>query len=513
MDMATAVMAGARIQREREDKMEDQRKKIEENREEDEIDLVLLFKSFWRIFSRMWWLVVFLVLVGAAGFYGFQKFRNHPMYACSATFTVATGDGDSGTYNFYYNTNTADQLSKTFPYILNSSFFKSTLLEKLGEDTLNGTITSQTVENSNVVTMRVESSSPEESRKILDAALEIYPDTARFVLGDIQFSYLDEPETPTEPFNRVGTKRSLVYGGLGGALAGCMILGIMALLRKTARNPEEMRKITSLRCLAMIPKVRFKARKSGGKHRISVLDKRLSYGYRESLRALGLRLETAMEKEKGKVLLVTSTVSGEGKSTLAVNISEILAANGKNVTLIDGDLRKQEDAALLGVRDGAGIQDIVSGDRPVTDALRKLNKRGIWFVGSKKPVRQPAPVLSSPRIAQFIEALKKQMDYIVIDTSPCGLFQDAGILADLADGILYVVKYDEVSQRKIWEGISFLRERKAGFLGYVFNSYPESAGEYGYGRYGYGKYGYGRYGYGYRSYGKQEPQDEEEEND
>ena len=87
-------------------------------------------------------------------------------------------------------------MSRTFPYILVSSFFRSALLERLGTDTLNGTITSETVENSNMVTMRVESPDPEDAREILDTALEIYPETARFVLGDIQFNYLNEPETP-----------------------------------------------------------------------------------------------------------------------------------------------------------------------------------------------------------------------------------------------------------------------------------------------------------------------------
>lgn len=82
------------------------------------------------------------------------------------------------------------------------------------------------------------------------------------------------------------------------------------------------------------------------------------------------------------------------------------------------------------------------------------------------------------------------------------MFQDAGILADHADGILYVVKYDFVSLPRIWEGISFLKEKNAEFLGYVFNAYPESASEYGYGRYGYGKYGYGKYGYSRYGYGK-----------
>lgn len=494
--------------------MEDRKKEqvIRQN-DDDIIDLGLLLRSFWRIFSRMWWLVLILVVLGAGGYFTFQKLYNQPMYACSATFTVATGDEGSGSYSFYYDSSTADQLSKTFPYILDSSFFQSALLERIGADSLNGTITAETVENSNVVTMRAESPDPEDARAILDAALEIYPETARFVLGDIQFHYLDEPETPQEPFNGVGTKRSLVTGAGAGGLLGILILGLMALVRKTARTPEEMKKITSLRCLAMIPEVHFKARKNSSRHSISVLDHRLSYGYRESLRALELRLENAMEKEEGKILLVASTASGEGKSTLAVNLCELMAEKGKNVVLIDGDLRKQQDAAALGVSSGGGLQAIVEGDRPITECFQKLKKSGVWFVGSRQPVKQPAAVLSSPRVGEFLQALKKEMDYIVIDTPPCGMFQDAGMLAEAADAILYVVKYDTVPQRQILDGISFLRDRKARFLGYVFNTYPEAVSEYGYGRYGYGYGKYGRYGHGYHSGEAGRPYEEEAEND
>ena len=223
--------------------------------------------------------------------------------------------------------------------------------------------------NSNVVTMRVESPDPQDARDILDVALEIYPETARFVLGEIQFHYLNEPETPTEPFNVAGTKRSLATGAGAGRLLGIFLLGLMALARRTARTPEEMKKITSLRCLAMIPRVRFKERKTQKEQKISVLDPRLSYGYRESLRALELRLENAMEKEGWKILLIAGTASGEGKSTLAVNLCEMMARKGKQVVLVDADLRKQQDAAALGARDGGGLPAVAAGDRPAGDYL------------------------------------------------------------------------------------------------------------------------------------------------
>lgn len=119
----------------------------------------------------------------------------------------------------------------------------------------------------------------------------------------------------------------------------------------------------------------------------------------------------------------------------------------------------------------------------------------MWILGGGKGIAQPAPVLSSRGVRAFIDAMRDKMDYIIIDTPPCGTFQDAGLLAEYADMLLYVVKYDSVPKRMIREGIASLSGSRAAFAGYVFNDAPESGSAYGYGRYGYG-YGHG-YGYGF----------------
>ena len=483
--------------------MDEQRKVIEmQDDDEIEIDLGLLLSGMWKGLKKLWWLVLLLICLGAGGALVFTRVFTEPMYRCSATFTVAIGDGESATYSYYYNQNAADQLSLTFPYILDSGFFRSSLLSALGTDSLNGTITAETIEESNVVTMTAESPDAQDAYDILNAAMDIYPETARFVLGEIRFSLLDEPQVPSQPYNQVSMKRSLALGGGGGALVSLCILGLLSMFRGTVRNAEEMKKITSLRCLAAVPAVRFKARGKQSRQNLSVLEERTPFGYRESIRALQIRAEKALKNREGRVLLVTSTEPGEGKSTLAVGLAEMFASKGSRVLLIDGDLRKQDDARLVGRRGGAGLAEAVRGDQPAGELIRRNRKSGMWFLGGNRPMKQPASVLSSPDLNRVIRELREKMDYIIIDSPPCGMFQDAGILADCADGILYVVKYDCVSRGKIREGISSLQGRNAVFLGYAFNEYPESSSEYGYGRYGYGAYGQGKYGYGY-GYGAQ----------
>ena len=477
--------------------MQDQRNEIDEREKEMEIDLGQLLAGMWKSFRRLWWLALLLIVGGAAGVLAFQRLFYQPMYECSATFTVATGDEESGGYNFYYDSNTADQMSLTFPYILESSFFQSALLEELGTDTLNGTVSSETISDSNVVTMRVESPDAEDARAILDAALTIYPETARFVLGDIRFNMLNEPETPTEPYNQMSVQGCLLAGGAGGAVVSLLIFMLMSHFWKSVCSPDDMKKITSLRCMAGFNHVRFKARKKSDDTRLSLLNEKLPFGYKESMRSLEKRIVKSLGQFDGKILMVTSSLAGEGKSSIAVNLAQTLAADEYRVLLIDGDLRKQGDSALLGVCGEYSLKDVADAESRETEKMPvKIQKSGIWFIGNNTPVKQPARVLSSRGVRLFINEMRRKMDYVIIDSPPCTLFQDAAILADYADAILYVVQYDNVPRQKVQEGISFLGGQQTPFVGYALNNYPEGPGEYGYGRYGYGRYGYGKYGYG-----------------
>ena len=462
--------------------------------DEEEIDLVELIGNFFRIGKRIWWLFLLLVGLGIGGMAAVGYINYEPRYRCEATFTITTGDDSS----FYYNTNTADQMSLTFPYILDSSYFRSVLMETLGTQVLNGTLSAETIENSNMVTMRAESPSAEDARAILDAVLQVYPEVSRFVLGDIEFHLIDEIRTPTAPYNAPSLKRILGYGGLGGLALAVLIVGLMALFNNTIKTAEDMEKISSLECLGALPEARQKARKKSSASRyISVLDPRSPHGFKESVRALDVRLRDALKQHNARTILVTSSVADEGKSTVAINLAEQLAQGGERVLLVDMDLRAQQDAALLGCSGGLSVAEVLR-DPAVQSAgfIRKLKRHGFYFWGGKRAAERPSEVLSNRGLYKMLDALRDQVDYIILDTPPCGLFPDAAALADWADAVLFVVRYDKVSQNNLQEALSMLDARNAAVLGYVFNAYPQTGSGYGYGygRYGYGKYGYGSYG-------------------
>lgn len=475
----------------------DERKTTQKQPERDvvEIDLLRLTVDFFRIAKRKWWLFFLLIALGIGGMFGFNFGRYTPLYRCEATFTVSTGENSS----FYYSSTAANQMASTFPYILDSSYFRSVLLDALGTERLNGTISAQTIENSNMVTMAVSSASAADARAILEAALAVYPEVSRFVLGDIEFHLIDEIQTPSAPYNTPSLYRIIALGGFGGFVVAAAIVLLIAFFNNTVKTVEDMERFSSLECLGALPEVKQKARKNSVSSRyVSMRDPRTPHGYRESISSLTIRLCAAMDEQDAKTLLVTSSVAGEGKSMLSVNLAEQLAQEGKRVMLIDLDLRRQQDARILGLSGGATVTEVLRNpELQETKFIRFSKKIGFFFWGGEKVTESPAEFLASPDLRVILKQLRAQVDYLILDTPPCALFQDAAMLADCADSVLLVVRHDAVPANKVKEALAMLDAAKTPVLGYVFNAFPQSSGHYGYGRYGYGKYGYG----GYKNYG------------
>ena len=159
-------------------------------------------------------------------------------------------------YSFFYDKNTADQIEKTFPYILSSGILQKQLCEELGTTYVNGTVNAQVIEDSNLVTLSARSRDKDDAHKILDAVIKVYPQVAEYVLGEIAFEFLNEPELQEAPINRPNVKKDLMIGGLAGAALGMGIILIYALLRKTIRNEENLKQTLNTELLGMLPEVK-----------------------------------------------------------------------------------------------------------------------------------------------------------------------------------------------------------------------------------------------------------------
>ncbi|OGW46615.1 MAG: polysaccharide biosynthesis protein [Nitrospirae bacterium GWC2_57_9] len=170
------------------------------------------------------------------------------------------------------------------------------------------------------------------------------------------------------------------------------------------------------------------------------------------------------------VLLVTSSVGGEGKSVTAANLALSLARDyDHSVVLIDADTRKPSLHTLLNVKPGIGLADCVADDIDIGSALVKVGNGNLQFVPAGKRHENPVELFSSQRMRTVILEMKSRYPdrYIIIDTPPVLLFAETKMISALADGIIFVVREGLAPLQHIIEALDLLKEEQ--LLGIVYN--------------------------------------------
>ena len=460
--------------------------------ENDYIDLGVLLIDFWKGIRNFWYIVILFMLLGAGAMWGYRYVTYEPLYQASASFTVKTTgdmlDNEVNTaYGFFYDKNTADQIEKTFPYILSSGILQKHLCEELGTTYVNGTVNAHVITDSNLVTLSASSHSKEDAKKILDAVIVVYPEVAEYVLGEIEFEFLNEPELQEEPVNRPSAKKDLMIGVLAGAALSMGILLVYALLRKTIRNEEDLKQTLNTALLGMLPEVKEK--------KILITEKwKNKSRYQEDVYSLQNRVDYLLKKEGHKVLLVTSTEPSEGKTTVAINLALAMAQRGEKVILIDGDLRKPDIKKRLSIpRGNKKMIEVLKGISKLEEAVDRLQEEGLYVLGCEAAVKNSIAVINSKRMGNLVKQAREFADVVIIDTPPAGILADAAHYYGYVDGVLMVIRQDWANQNRILDAVLDFPGQGEKLIGCTMNMVKTGFASYG--------YGYSSYGYGY-SYGK-----------
>ncbi len=469
--------------------------------------LPVILHNFLNTAKRLILIVVLLALaVGGAVYYRTDRAYT-PIYASSAVFSVHasySSTTDILSYSSFLDKNTALMLSSTFPYVIRSENTMMLLRQELGTSIINGSVNATSTADSALFTLTATSSSPQDAYDILRATIRVYPTAAGSILGDTQIDIINMPGgPPTEPMNPNNALRMGLTFAFPTFLVGVVAIFLLSLTRKTVHSSEDLRRLVNLKCLAYIPCVKLKKHSNKSNLNIIITNPRISSDFNESVRNLRIKLQKALEPQKSQVLLVTSTLPNEGKTTVATNLALSLASEGKRVILIDGDLRKQSLKASLGISEPSeGLVEVLSGS---SKNFRLLNvpKSTLLLLSGDETSERPQPLLDTPRMAQVLEVLREKLDYIIIDTPPAGILSDAATIAKYADAMLYVVRQDLASTTQILNSIQALSVGSVNLIGCVLNRTQAGTTRYGYGSKYSNGYGY-KYtaGYGYKRYGR-----------
>ncbi len=472
-----------------------------EQYEDDEIvlDLGGIFDDYVRCLKRCW-LQLLLVLLTVTSLV--TAYLNHtyvPAYTAKITYAVDK-TGDTAT-----DAAIAKRLSQSASTLASFREFRQELTANILEDSRNENyrIAASNTEGSNLFSVQISANNYKNANLLLDNLKEIYPRWASETVGAVELQIVDESKAGKTPANPYRLPMSAAKGALAGAVLCFAVATVYVAMTGTVRRESDMQKVTGKACIAAIPNIQLKKRVNSKKEQLMLTNKRVDWGFKQTLLTAQTRIERLMEKEGKQVVLVASTIPEEGKSVVAANLAIAFAQREKRVLIIDGDFRNPTVGRLLGIEGGgAGLSDYFRKISSLDEIIQ--TKDDVDFIGGGTSQGKASTTLEDRKMQELMEELRNLYDYIVIDTPPSHLFADGAVLAEYADAVMYVVRYDRAAVKEIRDAIApYIREEK--LLGYVINRHPGGYSSYGYGgRYGkygkYGKYGgYGRYGK-YRSY-------------
>lgn len=462
--------------------------------------------QYLQAFRTHWKLIFSMVLVGVAAA-GALTLLITPQYQSSSSLYVTT----SGTeQNAAQAATVARDLVPTFAALVGTPDFARRVIANQGIEgitpgQLADTLEATALPEGALLQIVVKDSSPERAQQIANgAAIEMVAYIKELETRD-SYTVADANGVQTTVTPAAPTKAAIAQqAGLSsaplvpdpmlnlplGAIVGLLLGLVLALVRflmdntvKSAKQIEELTGATSIGGVLF---------DSDMASRPLVTQHKAQSITSEAYRQIRTNLQYVSVDNPPKVMVVTSSVSGEGKTTTAINLALVLAQSGQRVALVEADLRRPRVMRYLQLVGGAGLTNVLAGKADLAELLQPWGdgKLSVLAAGPNPP--NPSELLGSEQMSHLLDELRSTHDYVIIDAPPLLPVTDGAVLAVLADGVVLVTRYGRTRREQLRAAATMVRVIDVRVLGTVLNMIPTKGGG---GDYGYG-YGYG-YGYSY----------------
>lgn len=450
-------------------------------------------------FKRLWIIILVLAVLCSGALTVYTYLTYSPKYSASATFTINVDVSQASSQK--YNKATAQQLAKTFPNILTSGALNKVVCRDLGVSEIKDSITASVVEDTNLFTITVTSANPQQAYNVLASVISNYPQVAKFIIGSTQLNLIDTSSVSTVPINYPDYTSRATVGALAGAVLGLAVIVLLALNTSTVIRSSDIFSAFNTMCLASVPEFTRKKRSKKASSALipNVEDSNVNYKFREGIFNLRNNVIRRCRENNYKSVVVTSTISGEGKSVVAVNLARGIALKGYNTVLVDFDLRMPSIAEYIDVRENVNcVSDFIKGKTDLNHCVYSTHSENLYIAVEKNKNSDASELVGSEKAKELIKQLSGIFDFVIIDSPPVGYLADAAVIGDYADAAVYVIAQDVVSKSSIGEGLAVFDNLNAKMLGAVLNRITKGIESISYGRYGYRRYGYSRYSRGGR---------------
>ncbi|MHB1454423.1 MAG: CpsD/CapB family tyrosine-protein kinase [Saccharofermentanales bacterium] len=229
----------------------------------------------------------------------------------------------------------------------------------------------------------------------------------------------------------------------------------------------------------------------------------------EAYKTIRTNLQFSFKKKTGNVVIITSTLPRDGKSTVVANVAVAFAQTGAKVLVIDCDLRKPRINKFFNISAVPGLSNYLGSLSSLEEVIQTTDYNNLSIITAGILPPNPAELISGAAMEDLVLKLRDEYDIIVVDTPPVNIVSDAVVATKFADGVVIVVRHAITTHPDLVKAVKSFEFVDAKIFGIVLNAvdYAKMYGNrYGYGKSGYGKYGYGKYGgysYSSRAYGNE----------
>jgi capsular exopolysaccharide synthesis family protein len=458
--------------------------------------------DYFRVLRVHWAVIVVATVLGAGAAFGWSLMQPRS-YAADTTGIVTAVDVDGSVGSALVGDQLAHSRVKSYLNLGSWRAVAEHAIDDLGLDaspeSLVARITVSNPQDSTALQVTATASTPADAQALAEAwmrgmAIEIEkleggsnatPAAVRLGVGDSARL----PTSPSSPNMRL----NIIVGVLGGVTIGFIYAFVRHRVDRRIRHPRDIERETGVSVVGTLP-----LEKAMSDER-QIIDFSLdaqhgvSHHTVESMRELRTNLQFIDVDNPPRVIVVTSSAPGDGKSTVAVNLASSIAAAGQRAILIDCDLRRPVVADIFGISRDVGLTDVLAGRAELQDVAHRPNHAILLAVlGAGRIPPNPSELLGSERMRDLLSEISKAA-IVVLDSPPVLPVTDAAVLAANADGVLVVVSSGKTTFDLLRHAIDSIERTRGRVLGVVLNKVPRKGAESAY--YGRKYYGaYDRYG-------------------
>ncbi len=422
------------------------------------------------------WIVLMVGCIGIMVSFTFLKKAYQPTYTSSAIYVI---NPSQSTGYVQGNKMVAESVVDAFNSLVTSDIMGRKISRKLKQLDFPTTEKEATlIEQTNLMKFTVTANDPMEAFQTISAVMENYYELSDYLNSDAVFDVIREPTIAKNPNNAFTPRiRSLEIGGVC-AFITLLVLILISMMRKTVKTEKVVEEMLGAKLLGTIyheEKNRtIKAKVVQSVKSLLITSPIITNKFIESINDIRTKIEYEKSRNPSKnAFMVTSVCENEGKSTVALNVALSLAKEGKQVILIDADMRKPATFKMLDIpkKQITDMSNLLLGKIGLDEAIYKGKDIPIDIIMSNKGHSRTNEYINSDAMLDLIKKCKTLADYVIIDTPPMALVSDTEALLDRVDYSILVVRQDFSYTSDVLNCVGMIEDSNAELLGCVLNDY------------------------------------------